>query len=58
MILTRLNIDFYAMAQSLLGELPETSAYLYDITTIILIILALFIMFLPLAMIFKVGRNL
>lgn len=51
--MTKLNINFYEMAVSLLGELPETSQYLYDITTILFILVALFIVIFPLAMIYR-----
>ena len=51
------GIDFVSLAHKLLGELPQTSQYLYDIVTIILVVFAFFIVILPLALICKNGRR-
>ncbi len=51
------GIDFYEMSHQILGELPETSLYLYDLVTIILIIFAFFILILPIALILHKGRR-
>ena len=45
------NINFYEMAQQLLGELPESSLFLYDVTTILLIVFTLFLVIFPVALI-------
>lgn len=52
-----MGIDFYSYAHQLLGELPETSLFLYDFVTIIMVVFAFFILILPLAIILKKGRS-
>lgn len=44
---------FYEMAQSIIGELPETSLFIYDITTLFLIIVSICIFVIPISVMFR-----
>lgn len=45
------NVNFYEMAKQLLGELPQSSMFLYDVTTILLIVFTLFLVIFPIVLI-------
>lgn len=45
---------FYNMATKIIGELPNTSLWIYDMTTIFLIISAFCLFIIPISLIFKI----
>lgn len=47
------NYSFYEMAVHLLGELPQTSYWMYDMLTMFLFILAILVFVIPISLIFK-----
>lgn len=44
---------FYEMSVKLIGELPSTSLWIYDIATIFLVISAFCVLIIPISLIFK-----
>ena len=44
---------FYEISESIVGELPNTSLWIYDITVIFLIIVAILIFVIPISLMFK-----
>lgn len=44
---------FYEMATSIIGELPNTSLWIYDIMTILLIIVSICILIIPISIVFR-----
>ena len=60
-IITNLNMlerndnmeTFYEMSVKIIGELPNTALWIYDISTIFLVICAFCIMVIPISIMFK-----
>ena len=53
-----MNIDFYNYAVAIVGQVPVTSAWLYDIATLLLIILCFaFFLAIPIFLIVKVASR-
>ena len=50
--------SFYQMALGLIGEVPDTLTWLYDLTTVCLVLSAFALLIIPVSIIFKrvVGR--
>lgn len=48
-----MTISFYEMSLRLLGELPNTLTWLYDLTTAFLVISAFCILIIPISIIFR-----
>ena len=48
-----MNISFYEMATRLVGEVPNTLNWLYDLTTVFLIISAFCVFIIPISIVFK-----
>ena len=48
-----MEISFYEMAVRIIGELPNTLTWLYDLTTIFLVISAFCVFIIPISIIFK-----
>ena len=44
---------FYEMSVKIIGELPNTSLWIYDITTLFLIIVAVCILVIPISLVFR-----
>lgn len=44
---------FYEMSVKIIGELPSTSLWIYDITTLFLIIVAICILVIPISIMFR-----
>lgn len=45
--------SFYEMSTKIIGELPNTSLWIYDVTTIFLIIVAICILVIPISIMFR-----
>lgn len=52
-----MGVDFYAMSQSFLGPLPITLYWLYDLMTVVFVIMAVLILLSPVLIILKVIRG-
>ena len=48
-----MDISFYEMATRLVGELPNTLYWLYDLTTVFLVISAFCVFIIPISIIFR-----
>ena len=48
-----MEYTFYEMSQKIIGELPNTALWIYDLTTIFLIISAFCLIIIPISLIFK-----
>lgn len=46
-------ISFYEMAVKIIGDVPSTLLWLYDLTTIFLVISAFCLIIIPISLIFK-----
>lgn len=46
-------MSFYEIACSIVGQVPVTLNWLYDITTVLLIITSILIVIIPLSLVFK-----
>ena len=44
---------FYEMSTKIIGDLPNTSLWIYDITTLFLIIVAVCILVIPISLMFR-----
>ena len=48
-----MNMSFYEMSQHILGTLPETLQWLYDLTTVFLVISTFCVFIIPISIIFR-----
>lgn len=48
-----MEIGFYEMAVKIIGEVPNTLLWVYDLTTIFLVISAFCLLIIPISLIFK-----
>lgn len=48
-----MEVSFYEMAMQLIGDLPSTALWIYDIATIFLVISAFCVFIIPISLIFK-----
>lgn len=48
-------MNLYDLSVDILGELPQSSEYLYSILTLLLCILAIFVIVAPFILIIKIG---
>ena len=48
-----MEYTFYEMAVKMIGSVPDTLFWIYDITTIFLVISAIFLLIIPISLIFK-----
>ena len=48
-----MDLNFYEMAIRLIGEVPNTLTWLYDLTTIFLVISAFCVLIIPVSIIFR-----
>lgn len=48
-----MEIGFYEMALKIIGNVPDTLFWIYDITTIFLVISAFCLIIIPISLIFK-----
>ena len=48
-----MELSFYEMSTHILGELPNTLYWLYDLTTVFLVISAFCVFIIPISLIFK-----